>query len=360
MKMDNLFLMLMDMKLIMNKNNIFIAFGILIISYILYIRVILVRLPKELPTQPDLFESISYSLIASIFFSLFLYATYRLYRRYNTVITSENFVIVWLKYQIFKPILDWYYKSLKALDYYLKDVLLVNHLGTALNAFGTIFNSIFSRVVSKKYFFTYLCFDLLSKFFILLIFSYDVYHHNFHYIYKASLLLLIPILYKYIVFTLREFAEFNIRDIYGDILIYYFHSGIIMTADDIINNCKGTISLEDNYHNLDPKFSMHVIALTEPYKQECYANGRNLIDDIMFYEKQLNFYIRIRSSIAKLDNQTKYNIYFDCIRYGVYSMLWIYILVYIGMGLPDDTLLEIFNDEEPFSVTSIQHEKTHH
>jgi hypothetical protein len=333
----------------MNKNNIFITFGIFIISYIVYIRIILVRLPKELPTQPDLLQYVSYSLIASIFVYLFIYTSYRLYQKYsNKTSTKESFFIHWFKHHIFNLVLDWYYNSLKAFDDYVKHTLLGKDLGQWLKTFGS---SITSRVTRKsnKFLVVYLLFDIFPKYVILLVFTLDVcYFHEFHYTYKLAWVLLIPLLYKYIVFTYKEFSEHNIIGMATDVFVVKYKDGTHMTIEEVI-----IYILEEDFTK---RFKVYYVELTDELKQICYDNGGDITATIDYHSKAFILFATIRSYVELLTLvQAKYNLLLNFIRYGIYSILWIYILIYIGIVFIDViTLLEIFNDmEEPFSVTSI-------
>src|SRR5271154_1801065 len=341
----------MEMKSIMIKNLIMIIIGCIIVTYFVYFRLIFIRLPKELINQSD-FHTILYTLAATISLTLFFYTVYKLYKiHYITWYKPPtNILILWLSNQI-STLFKVYYNSLKAFDDFIKHTILVEHLGQILKSLSVIFIKIFTKVKSKKYIIIYTMLDLMPKIIFLIAFSFDVYNHKFYYSYQLVGILFIPLLYKYILFTLREFSEHNIKDMNESILIYYFHSGQIMTSEDIIDNCKGIINPKDTYYNPKQRFSLHVVDLSESYKQECFDNGRQLTDDLMFYSKQMNFFQRIRGNVARLEIQNKYTIYFNLIRYTIYSILWLYILVYLDIiSLDSVTFLENIQDSsEPFS-----------
>jgi hypothetical protein len=312
-------------------NKLMIITGSIIVTYYLYIRLIIKRLPKDLATE-SIFNEIFYILAAIVSMILLIYTMYKLYKIHylKSDKPSTNIFIKSLNNQI-NTLSKLYYDGLIALDDFIKHTILVEHLGEILKSFSKIFLNIFIKVKSKKYIFAYIILDSMPKLIVLIAFCFDVYNHKFCYMYQLAFVLLIPLLYKYIIFTLREFSEHNIKDMNEHILIYYFHSGQIMTSEDIINNCKGITNPKDTYYNSEERFSLRVIALSEEYKQECFNNNRELTDDLMFYTKQMNFFQRIRSYVARLETQNKYNIYFNLIRYTIYSILWLYILVYTGI-----------------------------
>jgi len=237
---------------------------------------------------------------------------------------------LWVSNQI-STLFKAYYNSLKALDDFIKHTILVEHLGQILKSLSVIFIKIFTKVKSKKYIIIYTMLDLMPKIIFLIAFSFDLYNHKFYYSYQLVGILFIPLLYKYILFTLREFTFIQ------------------------NDNSKSIINLKDTYYNPKKRFSLHVVDLSENYKQEFFDNGRELRDDLMFYSKQMNFFQRVRGNVARLEIQNKYTIYFNLIRYTIYSILWLYILVYLDIiSLDSVTFLEnIQHSSEPFSGINI-------
>jgi hypothetical protein len=359
--MVNQSLILMEMKSII-KQNLFITAGILITLYICYLRLIITRLPKDISIKATIVETICYLLITICFVSLFLYTIYKLYKIiYNKSFkTSNNIVVI-----LFKYILQIYTGCLTALDNYIKHTLLQTHLGYYLKTISIVCNKIFNNKRSVNFAIAYFSLDLFPKIFLLLCFTLDTYNHKFNYIYQFACLLLIPLIYRYLVFTFREFSEHNIAQINGVILIYKFHSGAIMTTQDIIDTCKGITFEDDIYASQIPGYTVRVVDLSQEFKQTYMTPDDNLSETLIFYSDQFTFFQKVRRNVDILEKiQVKYDIYFNLIRYLLYSILWLYILVYTEIlsydtlsTIQDNKILKdmfnflsaIVNKEEPFS-----------
>jgi hypothetical protein len=161
------------------------------------------------------------------------------------------------------------------------------------------------------------------------------YYHKFHYVYIWGWLLLLPSIYNYIVFTYKQFSEYNIDDFNIDILAF-FNDGKVMSTEDIIDNCNKHAELRMDFLrgklNQDIPWFHDYIHLNAKHRKICEDANRDLQNDIDFYYRQfISFYI-CRRDVAIFELfKYYYGIIFNIIRFLLYSIIWFYVLMY-GLG----------------------------
>jgi hypothetical protein len=340
-------MIIMAMKLNINK-IILILIGASMIIFYIYFRFIVTKLPRDLMIQPQLILAVSYSCICIIFIFLTVRNLYLLYKvNYHITYTMDN-RFIYLKYYLNK-VIQLCYKSLKIIDDFIKHTLLINHTGKLLKAFGLILKRFLIYNSSNKYLIIYLLCNVIPRFFVLFMFSIDIlYFHKFQYVYQFAWLLTIPLIYSYLLYTYKEFSEHNIHEILQDILIFRFDDKTIMNTQDVIDftltECK------------TKKYSAIPVELSKELTQICYNEGGDITLTLAYYIPQFNMFTKLRKIVDILEQlQTKYNIYFNLIRFFLYSMLWLYILIYT-QSITNDTvnyiielLLLIQDTQEPFT-----------
>ena len=329
----------MEMKSNINKILLILISSSIILSYI-SLRFISTKLPKELLIQPDIFIVVSYSCIFMTFVGLTFVSLYSLYKTKHSV--YNNKFITHCKHYANK-IIKLFYKSLKTLDDFIKHELFINHTGQILKTFGLKITQILKYKISKRYLIIYLLCNIIPRVFILFIFSIDIlYLHKFQYVYKVAWLLIIPLLYRYLIFTYKEFSEHNINQMLQHVLIFKFEDNSIMNTQDII---------EFTIESKSKKYSAIRVELSKELTQICYNTGGDITQTLAYYLPQFNIFTKLYSIIAIFEQLHKYNIYFNLIRFLLYSLLWLYILIYTEI-LSIDTftfLLNIIDRKEPFS-----------
>jgi hypothetical protein len=331
MKMVNLYTIKMEMKLTI-KNFLMGVLGFIIIFYYIYLRLILVRLPKNLSQNLDLIDILFLTIIIAIFAFLTIYNyCYYFNLKYTIITNNPNFkqnIILGIK-NLVTAIKKNFFYCLTTVDNLIKHEMLKNNLGIGLKkGIKFIYTKInFMYKSSSGFYIFYFAFDFLPKMIVLTSFIFDLFlYSKFDYVYKLSFLLIIPLIFNYILFTYKEFAEFNINLLNIDVIYFKFHDGTIMSTDDHIQ--------EATILEFDPKepFRFNVVELSEEFKTHCYNTNDNITETILFYSEQFGFFKKIRRDIAIFDlYKAAIGIPFNIIRFFIYFLLWSYVLFY-GFG----------------------------
>jgi hypothetical protein len=128
-----------------------------------------------------------------------------------------------------------------------------------------------------------------------------------------------------------------------DVLIFRFEDNSIMNTQDIIGFTNEPKT---------KKYSAIPVELSKELTQICYDKGGDITQTLAYYLPQFNIFTKLRSIVAIFEQlQHKYNVYFNLIRFFLYSVIWFYILLYTQI-LPIDTISFILNLRdtlEPFS-----------
>lgn len=326
------------------SNFNFIIVGLSIILLYIYSRFIVTKLPKDLVIQPEMIISLAYTCIFITFAFLTILSIYSWYKlRYN--IKKTNILIDYFKRHL-SNIMKFFYKSLKSIDDLVKHKIMVNHTGRLLKSFGLRLNHFFYSTISKKYLIIYLACNVIPRLCVLFIFSVDILIlHKFQYIYKAVFLLIIPLVYNYLVFTYKEFSEYNIHGMLQNVLIFRFKDKSIMTTQDMIDF---TLDDESKPH----RYTAMPVELSEELTQLCYDRNHDITYTLAYYLPQFQTFIKLRKIVSIFEIlHAKYNIYFSIIRFLLYTLLWLYILIHSQIITVDllNVLLEITNNEDPFA-----------
>jgi hypothetical protein len=183
------------MKLIMTKHYMPTILGFLIVSFMIYFRLIREKLPTTLLKEFSYMEKGFFLCMAILFLGLTIYYLYLSYLQ----ITNKSLKI---KNTTLFTISQFYWKCLLAFDDFIKHTLFVKYLPDLLVKVQDKLNNYFVKLKSSKYLIIYIIVDILPKCIVLFCFFIDVYYYQFNLIYKSIWLLLIPLTLKYILFTL--------------------------------------------------------------------------------------------------------------------------------------------------------------
>lgn len=100
-------------------------------------------------------------------------------------------------------------KSLKVFDTFIKNNIFKNWLSWSIKLIKLITKVPYQYITYLNW-----VFDYIIRLGVCLCFTLDVvYYHKINYLYKALPLLLIPLIYKYILYTLHTVTEINLEDI---------------------------------------------------------------------------------------------------------------------------------------------------
>lgn len=188
-------------------NLIKIVLGISIIIYLVYIRLLLVRAPRDLTLyNPSLNYKLFFLVLIGIFVSLFIcYKTIRIIRNLEE---KETKIQSYLK------------KINEIIDSSLKTVLefLLNYIP---NNYEMIFN------LAKNFYFLFgkrnegffVLISLVIRIIIVFLFLIDIFFFfEFNYFYKSLILLCLPLMINLFFYNLREFAD-NLEEIKSYLII---------------------------------------------------------------------------------------------------------------------------------------------
>ena len=325
-----------EMKLIILKNFLFGFVGFLIISYLFYTRLILVKLPKNLSPNLSFGEILILIILILIFFLLFLSNSYKILKLFfnedhkQKHFFKDSVIFTWIRTQLNTYIISAYWNSLKTLDHFIKHILVKNYIGKNLKIFAKsiIHYCKLESLFSNNFLYIYLILDIMPKFIVLCLFIIDVFiKHKFHYVYLCSWLLLIPLIYKYFLFTFKEFAEATMNAININYIYTKFHNGDIMYTEDHITECIKNIEFRFDKTNFEP-FEVNVIALAENVKEAC-TSEEDVVETLFFYGNQFAFFTQIRRNVAIFESfNENFGIPFNIIRYLFYTLFLIYVLNY--------------------------------
>lgn len=231
--MADLFLIKMVMKLIMIIKNLFyILLGIYFILFPISHKVIIIRLPRDINTI---------NIFVAIFFCIFFFLlTVKIL--YNLIVVEKkpNKVFIWFNSYITTPIYKVYWESLSFIDNYIKHELLgPKYVGEPLVIISKYINKYLYDRNSKRYVLIYFIIDILPKIVFILLFILDVfYSKKLCYIYKMGWIFLLPLLWRYIIFTFKEFSEYNIRGMHEEVLYFFTLKDEELSTNALIEECK--------------------------------------------------------------------------------------------------------------------------
>ena len=321
--MDNQYLIQMEMKSIIHR-YIFILLGIFILCYIVSIRLLINKLPKELPIITTYLEKLIYTFIPLSFLLISIITFLSWYKS----VTRDS----WIFSKIIEPVSSIYWKSLKALDAVIKDNISPKILGSNLLRFCKIYAQYYKLSDKRIYKITYILFNFVPKFLFLVIFSFDVlYKNKFLYTYYSAWLLLIPLAFNYFIFTLREFTEYNFDHYINNILDIVDEDNNYVKSHMIVISCKFrsyALFIENKAIAFDVLFSRI---------KTSYLSDNNISDSSTIAkvenERQNEFILfrLVRGHIAMLDVvKEMYGNILNAIYFFCLALLWFYVL---GNGL---------------------------
>lgn len=309
--MAGLFIMLKEKKLIMInilKNILYITVGIyFILSPLIYKLLLILRLPKTILDIPFSLALCSSSLF--IFFSLIII------QRLYFSLKEETLIAKKFKLYISNPLKQLYFDSLTLIDNYIKHTLLGPQiLGESLKSITIYLNKTLTEKSLRIMFFL---FDIFPKIIFLVLLILDIlYYHQLKYIYLFGMLTLVPMIFRYLIYTFKEFALHNIK--YSlNYLCFYTQDYIELSFEDILDNF-----LTNSYQqSIIPHYIKHV-TLKETLANEAYFD--NVLDT---YLDQFHIFTQLYNNIDFLEHLKKMKSYqlFMLTIYCNYAGIWFYI-----------------------------------
>jgi hypothetical protein len=300
-------------------------------------RLVIVRLPKDIQNI-----SIYFSILMALTFSIMILRIIYLWIKAKYFKNKpSNIIFVQLQTRLIKPIITKYWLSLSTVDNYIKDNLLSPYLGPILLRISEflLFSMKLQNRTSIQYKIIFISLDILPKSILLLIFGIDVLlYHQLHYIYVFSGILLIPL-----IFTFREFSEFNIKLMNDEILVIKSLENSHLTTEDLLNECTGLYRV-DTIGSDNAFTTYRKIFVREEYLPDSPEESNKIL---ITASREFEIYMSIRKAVYQFEKFPFYWTFlnFNFLFYLSYLCLWLYILF-----LPECYfLLSMQDNMEPFS-----------
>lgn len=293
------------------KNILYILLGIYFIISPIFFKVILIRLPRDIQDIPV------FLIVLSL--SIYLYLIYKLI--INVYFTNkESYLNSFIKTHFVNPLQELYYTSIKKIDDYIKHTLLgPKYIGENLLKLSIFLNR---RLTENKCKIILAFFDIVPRVaFILLFFIDVVIFHQLNNIYYFGLLTLIPILYRYLIYTFKGFALANIKDLLE--CLSFLDENYEEVPLEIVLDHHVTHSY--NLHSLDIPIIKN-ITVKEPV-----SDKQDFEETLTFYLDQFHVFTKSYNYIDFFEHLKKQKYYqiFLLITYFCYFIIWLYIVNYI-------------------------------
>jgi hypothetical protein len=237
---------------------------------------------------------------------------------------KENSIIYKLKEKTTFLINYCYWDNMFLVDHYIKHKIMgPKFLGQPLVKLTKIINKFLYDRNSTRYKKIFFFIDLLPKTFLVILHLTDIiFFHEFYYIYKFGWIGIIPMIFRYIIYTFKEFAEYNIRSMHEEVFYFFTLKGEELSTVSLIENCK-------NIYHIDTIDSFGIPQRRVALRQEAQTEYENniLIEN---YMEQFDSFMQIRMSVDVMENLRKSFavIFFMFDYYFLCFYLWLYIFYY--------------------------------
>jgi len=354
MKMVLLFMIFKVMKLIMIKNNIYKIIGMLLLIILIYFR-FRDKMPRDIIQLDFLFVF----LITVIFACYLILIIHRIIKYSFRKEKKSNEITNYFILYIIQPVNNFIKQSYSSFDYYIKDDLLGSKiLGPFLNN-SMVFFIRKIGVFFRDYRIAFIIFDIIPKCLIILVLFIDIIVFNhLRLVYYFSWMPLIPLIFRYIIFTFRDFIEFNIKDFVDKYIQiksldpeYYFSSQDII--DECCNIYKENIFdlCSQEYLNRDFAIPLNVgrLYILKDLVIDAYSDDNDIehaFDELLLIFNNLRI---SRQIIYYIDNCRRYwyYLYFDLFRFLSYTLIWAYACTFHIDSILHFLLLTVYF-ENPF------------
>jgi hypothetical protein len=299
------------------KGHIYFIFGILFIFYMGCIRFFIERLPKDLTLPFNLF-----TIITFLWFTLFFYILFILNLRYSLIqigiLIMRPSVLQKLYLRLILPYLG-KYTSILAKSLVTVHEVLTRYLNPNLLKNIGIF--VMKHVSSKNTKYLVVLFDFLPKGLILFCLIIDVFiYKELSFIYKFGSFLLIPLLFRYILFAVCTDCLSNLEE--GDnsvCIISTYTSERITSFDYLIEK----LTLLDSFD----KTKYHYIFTQEFLNETQKMTNINYTETLKQFMLTINLFVDIYIYIKQIQKWRENTIlYFNLFLYLGYSITWTYII----------------------------------
>lgn len=310
----------------MFKKYIFILFGIFIVGYILFIRLAINKLPRNLPLIDSIFKFVLYSLIPLCFLFIAISLFIKHHKKKSVNIVPEY----WLKKLNIVSVIYW--KSLLSLNEFIVENTPPRFWGENLMQFSSVYTTYLGLKKKKYYIIIYILLAFVPKIVFLLLFLYDVlYLKKFTYIYYYGWILLIPLAFNYLLFTLKEFSEYNFDNYIKNILLVITDGDVLIeNVEILIESCK-KFAVELYFINtFTTRFYPELYAqICDKYLEDNNITDDNEIDRVSQLRREEFTTLRVVYTQMIIFGFIcdRYNNILNSIYYAILAIIWFYIII---------------------------------
>lgn len=291
-----------------------ISIGLYFILSPILFKIIIIRLPKSIFVIKTFF----------VIFLLLLFFIISVKILYNAFFfKKKNKITEIMVKNIIKPLNDFYWGNLHLIDNYIKhNIMGPDILGKNLLKLGAYINNYLYDRNSIRYLILFLLMDVVPKIVLLCLSFTDVFiFQEFSYIYKWGWVGLIPLCFRYILYTFRGFSEYNITYMHEGFLYFFTLKGEELTTSSLLENCK-------NIYHKDTIDSFGVPQRRVALRQEANTKEENdiILDD---YLLQFDSFMQLHMSVYVFDSLRKdfWYILFTFYYYFFQFNIWLYIFI---------------------------------
>lgn len=314
----------------MTTNLIKILIGFVIVSYIIYSRLFMIRVPRDLYNTLTIIQVTFYVVILLYFVILLIYNCYKFINKNKSKESSKyiNFMLEILQNP--KNPLIFLYDSLVSFDIFIKNNLPQHDIRRNYGHFICEKLNYFLAKKDPLSIYTLLGLVIIPQFCCCFAFAFDILlYQNFYYFYKIIWFLIIPVVIHYIIYSIDFNTEAQLAYL-NDFLIF-----------KIIGNNTESIPI-----NIDKWYEIRQLLKTDDEKEDIfcaiYLTEETLesisdpeIRAVILQNCLDNMYLFFdcRAYLTKFKEiRQKWIIPFNIIRYTVYILCWLYVLSF-GLNL---------------------------
>jgi hypothetical protein len=317
-----------------DRNTFYRVMGFSYIFYIIYIRIILKRLPNTLPENLSILGIMFYACILLILIAGMIFTLRSILVYFNMLKISNNNLLL----KKFKYFFDYFQKSLLFVHHFFLEEL--SKFFSVANFLTRIIQYLYKRYSyetmlahSFKFFifFYYMPISIYLFTFIIDVFFFG----SFCYIYKLMPLMLVPLLFKYFLFIFQDLAETNIKYMSENIIYFTWRKNVKIeqkspqgkisidygpkvSTEEHLSFCQTSNNIPEAYLNM-----FHVSIYKKYLKKNTINTDKEqltlfLFDNFCFFMK-LNQHLYI----------------FHCFENSLYKLLFVflrYLLLFITFG----------------------------
>lgn len=306
----------------------FIFLGLSVVFFIIYGRIIFVRLPRNIFPVENEFFVFSY-IICAVSILLLLILNIRLYVRKK--FPNNNIKTSWFQEALKHPWnpLTWISRSLLELDIYIKNEApaydeYCSYLDKGLLSIGTF-------LLKKKQTAIYTLFGLKIgiELYVSFIFLMDViYFNKFNFFYKNIWLLIIPPIISYILYSIKVLVNVNLESLNEVLELRILPSTDI--PEILIKDLLPEISVYQRYF-IYKSGSEDIIcynALKKEFAKDMPENVQ--VNTLTYCVDFLTELFKLYEFIEEYELiKIKYEIMLNIVKYVIYFVGWVYILLHI-------------------------------